>query len=171
MAHKRMSEMTEEERVARRRMRSESRRSSTYKEFLRELQRRGGLSEELAEQAAVSVLCALEQRLLADEARDLEAQLPRNLQSLLYRCERHELLEPEQKFGRDELLSMVGEDLGMSESEVEPVVEAVFETVAAHVTPGEIEDVVSQLPPDLKAMWPAPTTARAEDAGLEQQSP
>src|SRR5689334_1056797 len=93
-----------EELEARRQMRRESRRSQTYKRFLRHLCDESGLSEADAEAAASSVLCAFEQRILQSEADHLNAQLPRKLQELLTRCERHDDLPP-RKFGRGELVT------------------------------------------------------------------
>jgi uncharacterized protein (DUF2267 family) len=133
-------------------LRRESRSSSTYKAFLKNLSDKGRMSEEIAEAAAVSVLCALEQRLVGGEASDLEAQLPLKLQNLLARCERHHGEVPA-KFGREEFLAMVGEDLGMQSSEVEGVVRAVFAAVRDQISEGEADDVSAQLPKDLGALW------------------
>lgn len=137
---------------ARRLQRRESRANQTYVAFLKDLCRIGSMSPEFAEQAAVSVLCALEQRLIRDEAKHLEAQLPRKLQNLLVRCDRHAGPAPV-KFDRDELLEMVGQDLNMKPDEVEPVVRAVFTTVREHVTEGEIDDVIQQLPRSFDDLW------------------
>jgi uncharacterized protein (DUF2267 family) len=136
----------------RRQQRRESRQSQTYKAFLKRLCEKGRYSEEIAEQSAVSVLCALEQRLMPEEARDMEAQLPMKLQNLLYRCEKH-LGQAPQKFGREEFLAMVAEDLGMQSSETESVVRHVFDTLREQVSEGEIEQVIQQLPADLRELW------------------
>jgi uncharacterized protein (DUF2267 family) len=136
----------------RRAQRSESRASQTYKAFLAHLCERGGMSPSVAQQAAVSVLCALEQRILAEEAADLEAQLPRKLTELLHRCERHEEELPP-KFGREHLLRRVGEDLSLNPDAVEPVVRAVLDALRHQISEGEAEDVMSQLPHDLRDLW------------------
>ncbi|MCP3138806.1 DUF2267 domain-containing protein [Pyxidicoccus xibeiensis] len=136
----------------RRKLRHESRTSQTYKAFLNHLCERGGMSPAVAEQAAVSVLCALEQRILADEALDMEAQLPRKLTDLIHRCEKHEEELPE-KFGREHLLKRVGEDLSLNPDAVEPVVRAVLDAIRHQITEGEAEDVMSQLPEDLRDLW------------------
>ncbi|MBZ4421148.1 DUF2267 domain-containing protein [Myxococcus sp. RHSTA-1-4] len=136
----------------RRARRSESRASQTYKAFLDHLCERGGMSPHVAEQAAVSVLCALEQRIFSEEAADLEAQLPRKLTELLHRCERHEEELPG-KFGREELLKRVGEDLSLNPDAVEPVVRAVLDSIRHLISEGEAEDVMSQLPSDLRDLW------------------
>jgi uncharacterized protein (DUF2267 family) len=137
-----------------RRQRHESRAGSTYMAFLRELCRLGSLDEETAEAAAVSVLCTLEQRILADEVRQLEAQLPVKLRELLLRCPRHEGAPPA-RFGREEFLRRVAADLGWDALEVEPIARAVFAAVRAQISAGEVEDVAGQLPRDLVDLWVA----------------
>jgi uncharacterized protein (DUF2267 family) len=136
----------------RRKLRHESRASQTYKLFLDHLCERGGMSPAVAQQAAVSVLCAVEQRILSDEALDMEAQLPRKLTDLLHRCEKHEEELPP-KFGREHLLKRVGEDLSLNPDAVEPVVRAVLDAIRHQISEGEAEDVMSQLPEDLRDLW------------------
>jgi uncharacterized protein (DUF2267 family) len=147
-----MREMSGEEREELRRKRTESRTGTTYKAFLRELSAAGGLDEQQAERAATSVLCALEMRLIRGEADDLEAQLPRRLQDLLHRCERHEGLPPD-KFGARELVDLVSADLDVGGHEAERAIRAVLDTVGRHVSPGEVAEVFLQLPPDLRSFW------------------
>jgi len=137
---------------ARREQRSETRRNQTYKAFLRNLMVIGSMNEEEAERAAVSVLCVLEQRLFGEEAAHLEAQLPGKLQDLLLRCERH-LGKPARKFGKDGFLQMVSEDLDVDSLEAERKIRAVFTAVREQVSEGEIEDVIGQLPTDLRELW------------------
>lgn len=133
--------------------RRESRTSQTYAAFIKHLCDRGGMSPSVAEKAAVSVLCGLEQRIFGEEALDLEAQLPRKLTELIHRCERHESGPPPRKFGREEMLRMVGEELGLEPGAVEPVVRAVFDALRDQVSEGEVEQVISQLPEDLRDLW------------------
>ncbi|HYO51927.1 DUF2267 domain-containing protein [Archangium sp.] len=137
---------------ARREQRSETRRNQTYKAFLGNLAVIGSMNEEEAERAAVSVLCVLEQRLYGEEAAHLEAQLPGKLQDLLMRCERH-MGKPASKFGKDGFIKMVSEDLGVDGFEAEKKIRAVFTAVRDQVSDGEIEDVIGQLPADLRELW------------------
>ncbi|MFY0523711.1 DUF2267 domain-containing protein [Archangium gephyra] len=136
----------------RREQRSETRRNQTYKAFLRNLMVIGSMNEEEAERAAVSVLCVLEQRLFGEEAAHLEAQLPGKLQDLLIRCERH-LGKPASKFGKDGFIQMVSEDLDVDSLEAERKIRAVFTAVRDQVSEGEIEDVIGQLPADMRELW------------------
>ena len=136
----------------RREQRSETRRNQTYKAFLRNLMVIGSMNEEEAERAAVSVLCVLEERLFGEEAAHLEAQLPGKLQDLLIRCERH-LGKPASKFGKDGFIQMVSEDLDVDSLEAERKIRAVFTAVRDQVSEGEIEDVIGQLPADMRELW------------------
>lgn len=137
---------------AQREQRRETRRNQTFKAFLKNLMVIGSMNEEEAERAAVSVLCALEQRLFGEEAAHLEAQLPGKLQDLLLRCERH-MGKPAHKFGREGFIKMVSEDLGLEAFEAEKRIRAVFSAVREQVSEGEIEDVIGQLPADLRDLW------------------
>ena len=132
--------------------RSESRATQTYTFFLRDLEAKAGISRERAEQAAQSVLCVLEQRLIDTEAKHLEAQLPRKLRDLLQRCPRH-MGDVPRKFKVEQFLAMVSEDLDTTPNEAERLSRAVFATVRDHISEGEAEDVMGQLPTDLRALW------------------
>ncbi|HYH94622.1 DUF2267 domain-containing protein [Hyalangium sp.] len=131
--------------------RSESRAAQTFAFFLRDLEARG-LDRKLAEQAIQSVLCVLEQRLMSDEARHMEAQLPRKVVALLERCPNHQG-RPYRKFGRTEFLGMVAEDLGVDMKAAERITHAVLSTVREHITEGEAMDVLGQLPRELRTLW------------------
>lgn len=137
--------------------RSESRAAQTFAFFLRDLEAKG-LERKLAEQAIQSVLCVMEQRLMTDEARHMEAQLPRKVVALLERCERHQD-RPYRKFGRMELLAMVAEDLGVDVQEAERITCAVLATVREHISEGEAMDVLGQLPRDMRSLWETPETS------------
>jgi len=140
-----------------RHQRHESRAGSTYKAFIRDLCSIGGFSEELAECAAVSVLCGLQRRVMADEAKDLAAQLPYKLRELMeHQCPLHEGKPPE-KYGREEFLRMVADELKKDVSEVEPIVRAVITAVRAQVSEGEAEEFGNMLPHDLRDLWARPS--------------
>jgi uncharacterized protein (DUF2267 family) len=120
---------------------------------------------DFAEKAAVSVLCSLEQRILGEEASDLEAQLPRKLRELMAHCGRHAGL-PSRKFGRAELLRTVSHELGVDPATAEETAHAVFSTVAERVSAHEVGQVIHQLPRDLRKLWP-PQEELAEEAKAE----
>ncbi len=139
-----------------RRQRHESRSGSTYKNYLKDLCKLGNMSEEQAEEASVSVLCALERRIYSSEANQLEAQLPLKLRELLQRCERHEGKPPD-KFGKDQFFQMVADDLGTDVGNAERCARAVITAVRSQISEGEAEDVAGQLPVDLAELWRRPS--------------
>ncbi len=116
------------------------------------LRRVGTISEELAERAAVAVLCALERRILPEEARDLEAQLPANLRALIARCDTHAGVRP-RALDRTEFVAMVADELGVPPDRAEHLILAVFHALRAPVSEGEARQVEGQLPSDLRALW------------------
>ncbi|MDC0711832.1 DUF2267 domain-containing protein [Stigmatella sp. ncwal1] len=131
--------------------RSESRAAQTYAFFLKDLEAKG-LERKLAEQAIQAVLCVMERRLLSDESRHMEAQLPRRVVALVKRCSEHQDL-PYEKFGREEFLGRVTAHLNVAVDEAERISCAVLSTVREHLTPGEAEDVLGQLPLELRTLW------------------
>jgi uncharacterized protein (DUF2267 family) len=139
----------------RREMRHESHAESTYSAFLKDLRWLGRMSEQEAQRAAVSVLHALEQRIVRSQARHLEAQLPKKLRELLHEAERVEG-EEFRRFGKQRLFRIVARELGKEASDVEPIVRAVFAAVRMHISEGEAEHVASGLPEDLADMWRNP---------------
>lgn len=144
-----------------RRLRHESRAGASHKQFLRRLMECGGFSTEReAEDAAVGVLCALEQRLSYDQAQKLLTQLPSKLRQLMARCERHEGLLP-RDIRRGLFLQIVAEHT-LSPRDPLEATESVFEALALHVSPGEIRKVIQQLPGDLRELWPGWARAAEE---------
>jgi uncharacterized protein (DUF2267 family) len=141
----------EQEQMTRREKRHESRTGSTYAAFIKHLCALGSLDRELAEGAAVVVLGALERRLPADEAKDLEAQLPRKLVDFL--PPPHLRSPRPHRFGREEFIQTVADDLGKPPEEAERLIRLVFRAIRDQITPGEARDVESNLPLDLQVLW------------------
>jgi uncharacterized protein (DUF2267 family) len=140
--------MDEKKRAERR----EQRHNQTFAEFMTYLRRVGQISEEVAEQSAVAVLCALERRILPDESKDLESQLPLKLRELVRRCDTHAGIK-QHKIDRAAFVAMVADDLGVSPERAEHLVLSVFHALRAQVSPGEARQVEGQLPPDLRSLW------------------
>lgn len=141
----------------RRQLRHDSRAMTTWRAFQHDLMDEGGFDSSFAEQAAVCVLSHLEEQLTGEEVRDLEAQLPSVLRELLEAGPRHSG-RPERRFGRDEYLSMIAEDLRLEPERAGEVAAVVIRTVRRHLTAGECDDVEAQLPRDLAALWRAEPT-------------
>jgi uncharacterized protein (DUF2267 family) len=102
-----------------------------------------------------AVLHALRDRLGVQEAADLGAQLPMLVRGFYY-----EGWSPGGKPVRDhtvdEFLDRVSDEFQRDMGpDPEAVVRAVFKVIAKHVSSGEIEDVKSNLPPDIRGLWTA----------------
>jgi uncharacterized protein (DUF2267 family) len=143
---------TPEEREHQRAQRREARVTQTYLAFLDDLCDRARIDRDYAEQVASSVLCALEQRLTGGQVGHLEAQLPAKLRALLVRCARHQGKPPE-KFGRDTLVRMVCDDLLCQPDQAEWLIRSTCAVLATHVSEGEIDNVVEELPEDVRTFF------------------
>ncbi|MBJ6764698.1 DUF2267 domain-containing protein [Myxococcaceae bacterium JPH2] len=142
---------TESELLYRRHQRHESHVNTTYAAFIRHVRELAEVEEAVAERAAVAVLGALEQRIQPTQARNLEAQLPRRLVELLPAPE----LRPQRplRFGKELLVESVAEVLQKPLEEAEWLVRCVFLALQDQISEGEADDVASNLPPDLQALW------------------
>jgi len=147
-----MTRPTNETELAQRRVqRHEAHTRSTYAAFIHHVCEVGTLEPALAECAAIAVLSALERRILPAEAKDLEAQLPRLLVEFLPPLEQRPLRP--RRFGKQAFLQTVADDLARPVEEMEPLVRAVFRAMRDLISEGEANDVASNLPPDLQALW------------------
>jgi uncharacterized protein (DUF2267 family) len=105
-----------------------------------------------AREAAAAVLRALRDRLTVDEAAQASAQLPRELKRLWAGGHRPSIRPV--KLRRREFLDRVRVDAGLkSLGQAERVTDAVFAGLKEQLSPGEAEDIVAQLPRDLKSQW------------------
>jgi uncharacterized protein (DUF2267 family) len=136
---------------SRRERRHESHQRQSYAAFMKHLRDLSGLPPALAECAAVSVLTALERRLMPNGARNLESQLPRLLVAFLPPPEdRGPSLH---RFGKEELVASVAEDLQMPVDRAELVVRAVLRAFQDQISEGEADKVITNLPEDIQALW------------------
>ncbi len=99
-----------------------------------------------------STLHTLRDRLTVEEATDLGAQLPMLIRGFYY--EGWNPAGKPVKFDRDEFLLHVRDHFA-EEPEIDGagITQAVFKILEQHITNGEIEDVKSHLPKDLKEFW------------------
>jgi uncharacterized protein (DUF2267 family) len=123
-------------------------------EWLKELRDNGDLANE---SAALSVLRAvlhqLRDRLTPDEAVDLAAQLPLIVRGVYFEGWRPGRT-PEKVRTKQEFLDGVKAKLRPHSIPAEPAVRDVLALLAHHCDPGEIGDVIAQLPVELKELWP-----------------
>lgn len=132
----------------------------TIQEWLRELQEKGELAdEESAYRVLRAVLHQLRDRLTTEEAIDLGAQLPLMVRGLWYEGW-HPSAAQRKIRSKAKFLDELSDAILPITYPVEWAVTAVFALLARHCDPGEIADVVGQLPDEIKALWPE--TARRE---------
>ena len=105
-----------------------------------------------ARRASAAVLHALRDRLTPTEAAHAAAQLPRPLQ-FVWRHGEAKGRRPV-RMHRKEFFERVRGEAGLdSWREARDMTSAVFHALKLTLTPGEGEDVVAQLPADLKTFW------------------
>jgi uncharacterized protein (DUF2267 family) len=114
-----------------------------YEEFITRVAENGAMSEEDAAILTRATLTTLAERITGGEAQDLAAQLPGPLKAALTSA--HENAEA---FSFEEFVERTAERAGTDIDKAELGVVAVFATLREAVTPGEFDDVLSQLPAD-----------------------
>ena len=122
-----------------------------YERFRERLAERAGLSSELSDQLATSVLCALEVRVFGDELDNLDS-IPIKAAELMQRCASHRAVDPE-RASREAILHRVAEDLGRPQAETEPLVRSVFATLREELTEPEADDLARHLPNEVLPLW------------------
>jgi uncharacterized protein (DUF2267 family) len=94
-----------------------------------------------------TVLKTLSDRLTEKEAFDLASQLPHELQGIVGGAKERVV-----KMDRQEFVNKVADNLNIAPDESERYIKATFSVLKSAVVPGEIRDVLDQLPKDLAAM-------------------
>jgi uncharacterized protein (DUF2267 family) len=123
-------------------------------EWLKELRDSGDLADEAEAYSVLrAVLHQLRDRLTVEEAADLSAQLPLIVRGAYFEGWRPHHV-PEKVHTRQKFLDGVLMKLLPHQIAPEPAVRHVFALLAHHCDPGEIADVIAQLPAELKELWP-----------------
>jgi uncharacterized protein (DUF2267 family) len=112
-----------------------------HDEFITKVGGRADVSLENAGAVAAATLRTLAERISGGEARDLAAQLPKELQPHLTEVE-----EAAQRFDVDEFVHRVAERSGLTPDRARKGIQAVFATIGEAVTAGELDDIMAQLP-------------------------
>jgi uncharacterized protein (DUF2267 family) len=118
-----------------------------YEEFIARVAENAAVSEEDAATLTRATLATLAERISGGEAEDLAAQLPGPLKTALSSA--HENAEA---FSFEEFVERTAELAGTDVDVAEVAVVAVFDTLRDAVTPGEFDDVISQLPADFNRL-------------------
>ena len=112
----------------------------------------GQTDREAVKRGSAAVLHALRDRLTPEEARQAAAQLPRELKRIWAEGDRRGRRPV--KMHRKEFYERVKRDAAIeSMREARFLTIAVFGALKAQLSPGEAEDVMAQLPRDLKEVW------------------
>lgn len=123
-------------------------------EWLKELRDNGDLADETEALSVLrSVLHQLRDRLTPAEALELGAQLPLIVRGIYYEGWRPSRT-PEKVRSRQAFLDEVMMKMLPRRLPPEAAVRDVFALLAHHCDPGEIGDVIAQLPSDIKELWP-----------------
>ncbi|HEV7825309.1 MAG TPA: DUF2267 domain-containing protein [Mycobacteriales bacterium] len=116
-------------------------------EFLSSVAQRANVEPETARVYASATLTTLAERISGGEARDLAAQLPKSMKDPLCAGD-----EPAEAFGADEFVRRVSDRTHVDPGQAEDAARAVLVTVREAVSPGEFDDVTSQLPQDYRTL-------------------
>lgn len=118
-----------------------------YETFTRTVARRAGVPQDEAERIEFATLQTLADRISGGEAQDLASQLPKPLQEAL-RPPR----EDAEPFDVEEFVRRVADQAEVTPDEAMSGVAAVLTTLRDAVTPGEFDDVASQLSSDYRML-------------------
>ena len=125
-----------------------------YQEFLQRVQEQISASEpatqtqRAAEQAITATLQTLSERLTGGEATDLAAQLPEELKAPLERS-----AEEAERFSLEEFYERVAEREGVDLETARNHASAVMSVLRLAVTPGQLDDLMAQLPSEFNVLF------------------
>ncbi len=123
--------------------------------WLKELQLDAGLaSEEEALSVLRAVLHQLRDRLTLDEGVQFAAQLPTLVRGIYYEGWLPRHVPDKSVATRQDFLDALTMRLLPHRLAPEPMAKSVFALLAHHLDPGEISDVIGQLPGEIKSLWP-----------------
>jgi uncharacterized protein (DUF2267 family) len=121
-----------------------------YDEFIKHVQSVAQLdSKQEAERATQATLETIRERIVGDEAKDLAAQLPRELGEYLYGREG----ENGQHFDMEEFIRRVSQKEGVDPIAAVMHVRAVFAVIQDAVSPGEVADLQVNLSADYAQLF------------------
>jgi uncharacterized protein (DUF2267 family) len=118
-----------------------------YQTFTRTAAERAGLPEDTVERVERATLRTLADRITGGEADDLASQLPAGLKESLRPPQ-----EDAEAFGVEEFLRRVAERGDVARDEARTGAVAVLTTVREAVSPGEFDDILSQLPQEYREL-------------------
>jgi uncharacterized protein (DUF2267 family) len=120
-----------------------------HAQFIEKVAERANVSLGQAESLTQATLQTLAERISGGEARDLAAQLPKQLQPFLIKDR-----EEAEAFGLDEFVRRVALRAGVDRELAGTGARAVMQTLHGAVSRGEFEDVMAQLPREFQELVP-----------------
>ena len=124
-------------------------------EWLKELRDNADLADEAEAWSGLrSVLHQLRDRLTMEEAVQLSAQLPLVVRGVFFEGWKPHQVPDKSIKSQQDFLDALSVRLLPRRIPAEPLARSVFGQLARHVDAGEISQVISQLPDDIKALWP-----------------
>ena len=124
-------------------------------EWLREVESNAGLANETEALSALrAVLHQLRDRLSIEEAAQFSAQLPLLVRGIFYEGWQPARVPDKSIKTRQDFFDGVSMRLPSHRLPPELLVETVFAILSHHIDPGEIADIIGQLPDSLKVLWP-----------------
>jgi uncharacterized protein (DUF2267 family) len=128
-----------------------------YATFISTVEQAAGISREEAERATEATLRTLSERITGGEAEDIAAFLPKELRPVMTSTP-----EPAEPFGFEEFLRRVAEREGVDERTAAGHVLGVFVALGQAVAPGELGDMIAQLPSDFRPLLDAAGIGRLQ---------
>lgn len=117
------------------------------------MERLGWQDKHRAYMALRAVLHALRDRLSVNDASHLAAQLPMLIRGFYYEGY-HPADKPLAERKKSEFLAHVAAECTDESRNDGRVTQAVFQVLAKHITPGEVEKIKGALPAEIRSLWP-----------------
>jgi uncharacterized protein (DUF2267 family) len=124
-------------------------------EWLREVEANAGLANETEAMSVLrAVMHQLRDRLSVEETAQFSAQLPMLIRGIYYEGWQPTHVPDKSVKTRQDFFDGVMTRLLPHRLAPEPMVKTVFAILSHHIEPGEISDIIGQLPGSLKELWP-----------------
>lgn len=121
-----------------------------YREMIKKVQDYSGFSDSESENALITFVKLLARRLTPDERMDFASQLPAELQDTAIMTEdEEELSEVDDQMDMEEMLETIAEEQNIDEGHAKKQIMAAWNALKDALSPGEIDDIRSQLPKDM----------------------
>jgi uncharacterized protein (DUF2267 family) len=121
--------------------------------WLNEISETLGSDRHRAYQVLRAVLHCLRNRLIVNEVADLGDQLPTLVRGIYYEAWQPSR-NPVKIRSQEDFLAQIAAHLTHAHIEPEDAARAVFQVLEKHITRGELDDILEELPLNIRALWP-----------------